>query len=246
MAWAAVIPAAGLRTLLPSCDFKCLVRWSLGIPPVTGEGPLPSCPRCAGPLDGSGHHLVCCHRNGITRRHGAVQDFVLSLAHKAGFVARREQGGDDRTRPGDVLITRLDANGPCAVDITVRHTLPPSHPLRTPGDLPAWVARQESEKRSKYESACRSLGWSFTPFVLDCYGALGREGRGLMSTLLKMLLAQRETWERRGAEADAWQGLSLSLMREIGSQLRAARYLQFHDPGDEDPPVSHDPYPSSR
>ena len=67
-----------------------------------------------------------------------------------------------------------------------------------------------------------------------------------MSTLLKMLLAQRETWKRRGAEADAWQGLSLSLMREIGSQLRAARYLQFHDPGDEDPPVSHDPYPSSR
>ena len=67
-----------------------------------------------------------------------------------------------------------------------------------------------------------------------------------MSTLLKMLLAQKETWERRGAEAEAWQGLSLSLMREIGSQLRATRYLQLPDSGDDDPPVSHQPYPSSR
>ena len=194
-------------------------------------------------MDGSGHHLVCCHRNGITRRHGAVQDFVLGLAQRAGFVARREQGGADRTRPGDVLIAPLDSNGPCAVDITVRHTLAPSHPVRTAGDLSAWVSRQESEKRSKYEATCRSLGWAFTPFVLDCYGAVGREGRGLMSSLLKMLLAQRETWERRRAEAEAWQGLSISLMREIGAQLRTARYLPSHEAGEQDSSVSHDPYP---
>jgi len=190
MAWAAVIPAAGLRTLIPSTDFKCLLRWSLGIEQVPNATQPPSCPRCDGPMDTVGHHLVGCHRNGITRRHGAVQDYVLSLAHRAGFVARREQGGVDRTRPGDVLISRLDANGPCAVDITVRHTLAPSRPVRSPDDFTAWVERQEQEKKDKYAATCRSLGWSFTPFVLDCYGALGREGRSLMGSLLKMLLAQ--------------------------------------------------------
>ena len=197
MAWAAVIPASGLRTLIPSCDFKCLLRWSLGVPQTPADCASPMCPRCEGPMDGTGHHLVCCHRNGITRRHGAVQDFVLQLAHRAGFVARREQGGADRTRPGDVLISRLDSNGPCAVDITVRHTLAPSHPVRVAGDLHGWAARQEAEKHAKYDATCRSLGWSFVPFVADCYGALGKEGRTLMSTLLKMLLAQHEVWERR-------------------------------------------------
>ena len=193
-------------------------------------------------MDSCGHHLVCCHRNGITRRHGAVQDFVLQLAHRAGFVARREQGGADRTRPGDVLISRLDSNGPCAVDITVRHSLALSHPVRAAGDLPNWVARQEADKHAKYDATCRSLGWSFVPFVVDCFGALGKEGRGLMSTLLKMLLAQQEGWERRRTEAEAWQGLSISLMREIGSQLRAARFLMGHDRADRGSPTSHNPY----
>ena len=102
--------------------------------------------------------------------------FVLffTLAHEAGFVARNEQGGPDRTRPGDVLITRLDANGPCAVDITVRHTLAPSHSLRTRDSLVGWWERQEEDKRAKYAATCRSLGWSFTPFVMDCFGALGQ------------------------------------------------------------------------
>ena len=243
MAWVSVIPAAGLRTLIPSTDFKCLLRWSLGIEQTPNATQLPSCPRCDGPMDSVGHHLVCCHRNGITRRHGAVLDYVLGLAHRAGFVARREQGGVDRTRPGDVLITRLDANGPCAVDITVRHTLAPSHPLRTPGGLGAWVERQEQEKKDKYTATCRSLGWSFVPFVVDCYGAVGREARGLMSSLLKMLLAQREGWERRGAEADAWQGLSVAVMREVGAQLRAARFLTSQDSGEDALPTSHTPYP---
>lgn len=128
------------------------------------------------------------------------------------------------------------------MDITVRHTLAPSHPLRTPDGLAAWVERQEQEKKDKYAATCRSLGWSFAPFVVDCYGALGREGRGLMSSLLKMLLAQREGWERRGMEADAWQGLSVAVMREVAAQLRAARFLSTQE-GGEDSPTSHTPYP---
>ena len=227
MSWVAVIPSSGLRTLLPAGDYKCVLRWSLGMSqvPEDVQGLSLACPRCNGPMDSTGHHLVCCHRNGITRRHGAVQQYVLDLAHKAGFSARREQGGEDRTRPGDVLITRLDANGPCAVDITVRHTLAPSHPLRKAADLPQWVSRQEEDKRSRYAATCRSLGWTFTPLVMDCFGAVGPDGRTLMGTLLRMLLAQREPWERRSTEADAWQGLSLALVRELGAQLRAARFL---------------------
>jgi len=246
MSWVAVIPSAGLRTLLPSGDYKCVLRWSLGMAQIPEEVRSPACPRCNGPMDATGHHLVCCQRNGIMRRHGSVQQFILDLAHRAGFSARREQGGADRTRPGDVLITRLDANGPCAVDITVRHTLAPSHPLRKSDEWPLWVSRQEEDKRTRYVATCRSLGWTFTPLVMDCFGAVGPEGRTLMGTLLRMLLAQREPWERRSAEADAWQGLSLALVREIGAQLRAARFLVPGDVGMDGeegaPSGAHVPY----
>ena len=64
-----------------------------------------------------------------------------------------------------------------------------------------------------------------------------------MSTLLKMLLAQRESWERRGAEADAWQGLSLAVMREVGAQLRAVRFLSSFEGVEDAPPTTHSPYP---
>ena len=64
-----------------------------------------------------------------------------------------------------------------------------------------------------------------------------------MRVLLKMLLAQRKGWERRGAEANAWQGLSLAIMREVGSQLRAVRFLSSFEGGDDAPPTTHSPYP---
>ena len=248
MAWVSVIPSAGMRTLLPSVDMKCLLRWSLGVPllPPEAAATPPVCPKCDGPMDSDGHHLVCCPKNGFTRRHAAVQQFLLGFCQRSGFAARREQGGTDRTRPGDVFITRLDANGPCAVDVTVHHTLAPSHPLRGgDGSLTAWQEAEAAKKKRKYLAQCKNWGWSFCPFVLDCYGALAEDGRALMATILRFSLAQREGWERRGVEADAWQGLSLALMREVGAQLRASRYLLHpeENPGPDDGPLfSHNPY----
>jgi len=68
-----------------------------------------------------------------------------------------------------------------------------------------------------------------------------------MGALLRMLLAQREAWERREAEAAAWQGLSLALMMEVGAQLRASRFLSPGERGEDAAHVvgggmSHDPY----
>ena len=145
-----------------------------------------------------------------------------------------------------MFISRLDANGPCAVDVTVHHTLAPSHPLRpTDGSLASWQQAEADKKRRKYQAQCGHWGWTFCPFVLDCFGALAEDGRALMATLLRFFLAQKEGWERRAVEADAWQGLSIALMREVAAQLRASRYLLYpdEDAGPEDgPPFSHTPY----
>jgi hypothetical protein len=243
MSWVAVVPAEALRTLIPSVDFKCLLRFHLGIP-LTPSVPS-SCPRCESALDCSGNHLVCCVKNGLTQRHGAVQDTVFRLVQQAGFTARKEQAAPDRTRPGDVFISRLDSNGPAAVDITIRHTLAPSRPVRKAADVEPWLEAQEREKTTKYLPQCRRLGWAMIPFVVDCFGGLGREARSLMGTCLRMILGQRELWARRSAEAEVWQTLSVSVAKEVGKQLRLSRYVTedaMEVEGDGSSPSTHNPY----
>ena len=79
---------------------------------------------------------------------------------------------------------------------------------------------------AKYAGQCRRLGWTMVPFVADCFGALGQEAQAFVSSCLKLLLAQKELWARRGTEADAWQALSLSLAREVARQLRLSRLAE--------------------
>jgi len=247
MAWAAATPAEGLGTLIPSVDFRCLLQFHLGMsvgrpqPDQLPSGTVLKCPRCKVPMDASGHHFVCCHRNGIVQRHGAVQDALFRLFGSAGYSVRKEQAAMDRTRPGDVFIARLDANGPAAVDITVRHPLPPSRPTPSSFDVDRWRSQQEGEKVRKYQAQCQRLGWTLVPFVVDCYGGLGSEARTLVAGCLKQLQAQQETWARRRAEAEAWQGLLVPLAKGVARQLQASLFAQGEDL--DDPPfLSHDPY----
>ena len=104
----------------------------------------------------------------------------------------------------ETFIPRLDANCPAAVDVTVRHSLAPSRPVRSAADLDSWFEGQEREKFAKYRGACARRGWTLIPFVVDCYGGMGREAAVLVGQLLKLLLGQKEAWARRSAEADVW------------------------------------------
>jgi len=249
MAWAAATPAASLGTLVPSSDFRCLLRFHLGMTlpapamdPEVSSPATPCCPRCSVTMDVSGHHLVCCHKNGIVQRHGAVQEALYRLLSRAGFTVRKEQATPERSRPGDVFVSRLDANGPAAVDITVRHPLAPSRVLPATFDVDRWRAQQEADKVRKYHAQCSRLGWSLVPFVADCYGGLGTEARTLVSTCLKQIAAQQEVGFRRGAEAEVWQGLLLPLAKEVGRQLRGSLFCRDREEGVDLPWSTHTPY----
>jgi hypothetical protein len=169
---------------------------------------------------------------------------ILDLAQKAGFTARREERADDNSRPGDVFITRFDANGPAAVDVTVRHLLAPSHPVTTQAAREKWHEDQEKDKIRKYDAACQRLGWTFTPFVMDCYGGLGDAAQAFVNSCLKLLLSQQEGWQRRGMEANVWQTLGIALARELAKQLawgsQAEQGLDCGGPIRLE--VSHNPY----
>lgn len=220
-AWLAVIPCAAKRTLLPTLSFRCLLRWHLGVPLAAEPSDATQalfCPRCPARLDASGHHLVCCRFNNTTGRHYTQVDTLEGIARRAGFACKREQMADNRTRPGDLFFSRLNKDGPAAVDVTVRDPLAPSHAC-TPARMADWHEAQEQEKRLKYVVECRRKGWQFVPFVMDVFGGLGREAQETVQTLLPGLLGQKEGWQRRSLEASVWQDISFSLMKAIGKQL---------------------------
>ena len=241
MAWLAMAPAAGLKTHIPDVDFRCLLKWHLG------EKILPhvaSCPRCDHRSEEAGHHLVCCNRNGITMRHGLVQDFLLRLAHRAGVTARREEALQDKTRPGDIFFPRMGNEGPTAVDVSVRDTLMPSNPLSHPDKLLPWYSDRGDEKRRKYASQCARVQWKLIPFIMDCYGGLSPEGRPVMDTLIRAQARQQPKSLSREIEATAWQGLGMTLAQAIGRQLRLATLTRmvFMEEVSESAASSHNPY----
>ena len=216
--WLAVIPSVARRTLIPTVEFRCLLRWTLGIPLISGDqGPV-ACPKCTSQMGPSGHHLVCCHLNHISRRHHAVVEALADVTRRAGFPCRKEQGAPDGTRPGNLFIPRLDVHGPGAVDVTVRDPLAPSHPV-SQSAVQGWHLAQEQDKIRKYGQMCNRLGWRLVPFVVDVWGGLGEDASALVGTLLKALLGQKEGWQSREVEATVWQQLGFAAMREVGKQL---------------------------
>ena len=103
-------------------------------------------------------------------------DALVGVAQEAGLPVRREQGLPDMSRPGDVFFPRLNVDGPCAVDVTVRDPLAPSHPVQ-PSQIDQWHSRQEGEKDGKYAVQSQRRGWQFTPLVLDVFGGCGEKGQ---------------------------------------------------------------------
>ena len=75
--WMAVTPSEGGGTYIPPTEYRCLLRWHLGIAllPQTFEGAL--CPMgCGDKMDVWGDHLVCCRRNKQWERHFGIQDYL--------------------------------------------------------------------------------------------------------------------------------------------------------------------------
>ena len=191
-------------------------------------------------MDAEGHHLVCCTLNGKTRRHGVVQDALLGVAQKAGFTSRKEKSAPDGSRPGDIFIPRYDADGPAAIDITIRDPIAPSRGT-SPITIDGWHQRQERTKIDKYALPCKRLGWKFIPFVMDVFGGFAEQSAAVMNTFIKAQAGQVEGWQRRAQEASIWQQISLALMKEIGKQLVWIHY-SANEPSLNEPRVSHDPY----
>lgn len=92
-----------------------------------------------------------------------------------------------------------DAKGSAEIDVTVHHPL--------------------TKKVRKYGAGCQRRRWTFIPFVFYCYG--GRDGAALASfgQCVRLIMGLHDSRERRAAEANCWQCLSMAPSREVANQL---------------------------
>ena len=239
--WLAALPSAANKTRVPSEHWRLLLRWTLGMPVVPDEVIGAPCVRCDQPVDAWGDHSVSCIKNEIQRRHMALQAALAGLIQQAGLTCALERGTGDGRRPADVFIPRWDADGPTAVDLTVRCPSAPGNPVRDPAALDKWRVSQEREKTTMYEETCMRARWAFVPLLMDTHGGMGSEAKRFLSQLLPKLLACNFGRTRRTLEAEFWKKLTFPVMAVIGRQLYS---LKLSAPVDRMATGVHNPYSS--
>ena len=217
--WLAAIPSASNKTRIPSEHWRLLLRWTLGMPLVTEDVIGAPCVRCDQPVDAWGDHSVSCIKNEIQRRHMALQAALAGLIEQAGLTCALERGTGDGRRPADVFIPRWDADGPAAIDLTVRCPSAPGNPVRDPLQLQKWRTNQEREKTALYEQTCLRARWAFIPLLVDTHAGMGEEAKRFLAQLLPKVLGCHFGRKRRMLEAEFWQKLTFPVMAVVGRQL---------------------------
>ena len=102
--WLNGVPSAVLGLHLQDKEFRCCLRYWLGMP--LHSSPY-SCPACLGTADPFGDHQVGCGGNGdrITR-HNAIRDVVFNAAQSAALAPtkRSQIFSASLSRPADILL----------------------------------------------------------------------------------------------------------------------------------------------
>ena len=189
--WLNGVPSATLGLHLLDQEFRCCLRYWLGVP--LHSSPY-SCPECHNTADPFGDHQVGCGGNGdrITR-HNAIRDVVFSAAQSAALALSKEMPSliaDSLSRPADVFLPTWSRGRPAALDVHVisplqQRTL--GEAASTPGHaLQVGVQR----KLTSHLSACRSAGVDFIPIVMETLGGLAEDSIATLRSLGKAI-AQR-------------------------------------------------------
>lgn len=189
--WLNGVPSATLGLHLQDQEFRCCLRYWLGVPQYSSPY---RCPECHNSADIYGDHQVGCGGNGDRiARHNSIRDIIFCAAQSAALAPTRERPGlisNSLSRPADIFIPTWRHGRPAALDVTVISPLQQltlEGAASTPGHaLQVGVQR----KLACHLAACRSAGVEFIPIVLETLGGMGEES---VSTLraLGRAIAQR-------------------------------------------------------
>ena len=211
--WLTVNPCPGLGLLLRPPEFVAAVRYRLGHPIFTSDGPCPACKQFSDKL--GDHALNCAWQGERIARHNWLRDELFNTASAACLGPTREgrallpgQGG----KPADVFLPHWEQGKDAALDVTVVNPLQEAlvdGAAQTPGH-----ALQVANKRKLDKSweACNQEGICFIPIAAESLGAWHKSA---VAQIKKLGSAKaRHTGEEESQEiARLFQRLSIALMR---------------------------------
>ena len=178
-------------------EFRCCLRYWLGVPHHSTSY---SCPECRSTADPYGDHQVGCGGNGDRIAwHNAIRDVLFHAAWSAALAPTREAPSvvpDAHSRPADILLPTWSRGRPTALDV---HVISPLQQLTlhkaasTPGHA---LQVGVQHKLASHLSACRSAGVDFIPLVAETLGGLAEHSSAIIHSIGKAI-AQRVTPPRR-------------------------------------------------
>jgi len=164
---------------LPNKLFSLAVRLRLGLPP---QDNLPLKCTCGAFLARDPHHFLSCNqrlKTTMTLRHDKLLYLLAKLARMGNITTQVEVPLEEMKRP-DInfyLLTRT-----LATDVTVIH--PSAKTYQSAAARPLGAAEvRERKKNNDYEEKSRKEGLAFQPFVMETYGAFGKEASDILSEL---------------------------------------------------------------
>ena len=212
--WLNGVPSPILGLHLQDQEFRCCLRYWLGVP--LHSAPYP-CPECHSTADQFGDHQVGCGGNGDRiLRHNAIRDALFTVAQSASLAPSREALGvvaDSQSRPADILLPTWHCGRPAALDI---HVISPLQDLTlheaasTPGHaLQVGVQR----KLSSHLANCRAAGVEFIPVVAETLGGLAEDTIKTVCAIGKAIAQRSSPHISSTTTSQLFHRLAISLWR---------------------------------
>ena len=212
--WLNGVPSPTLGLHLDDREFRCCLRYWLGIP--LHSSPY-SCPECRGTADQFGDHQVGCGGNADRiMRHNAIRDALFEAAQSAALAPTREAPGvvaDSHSRPADILLPTWRCGRPAALDV---HVISPLQDLTlsaaasTPGHaLNVGVQR----KLAAHLSDCRAAGMDFVPVVVETLGGLSEDAISTVRAIGKAISKRASPDDPSTSTGQLFHRLAISLWR---------------------------------
>ena len=226
--WLEVVPSSALGLHLHDREFRLCLNYWLGLRLQSREF---GCPICIRGLiaDPFGDHQVGCGGNGDRiHRHDALRDTLFSAAQSAALAPRKEVPSlipGSCSRPADVFLPTWCGGRPAALDVSVISTMQPLTISGAANNQGYALKIAEERKRAAHNEACRSVGVTFTPLVIESLGRWSDDAIGTISRIGR-LMGQRSGSPPAEATRHLFQKLAISLWR--GNATMWLRRLPTH------------------
>ena len=211
--WLSVVPSPALGLHLKPAEFVPSLKYRLGIPLFSSEGP---CPACSAQNDRMGDHALGCAKYGERiARHDMLREVIFEAAASAALAPVREERHllpGTAARPGDVLIRRWHDGKDGALDVTVTGPLAKTNVRAAAAEAGSSLSKAFDRKVQGAAAACQLQGLVFLPLAVETLGGLHRVAVEQLKRL-GAAVGRHQGSDERVSSRQLFQRLSLTLMR---------------------------------